>query len=74
MDQTEVIMGRNVNSLEEITNQENVLHIDRNNVNARKKHWANWCCYTKKVHEASAAPLDDFVPEEVTTSNGKKSN
>ena len=49
-----------------------VLYMDRNVENARrKKHWAN-CCYTKKVHEASAASSDHFVLDEVTTSKEKK--
>ena len=65
------MMGRNVNSVEEFTNQENVLHMGRNVINTKKNHWAN-CYYTKKVHEASAAPSDDFVLEEVTTSKEKK--
>ena len=46
--------------------------MDRNVGNARrKKHWAN-CCYTKKIHEASAASSDHFVLDEETTSKEKK--
>lgn len=46
--------------------------MSRNVVNARKKiHWAKCCC-TKKVYEALAAPSNDFVLEEVTTSKEKK--
>ena len=37
MDQIEVMMGTNVNSAEQFTNQENVLHMGRSDVNARKK-------------------------------------
>ena len=39
----------------------------KNVANVRKNNWAN-CCYTKKVHKESTAPLDDFVLEENTTS------
>ena len=34
--QIEVMMGRNVNSVEEFTNQQNVLHMGRNVANAKK--------------------------------------
>ena len=37
----------------------------------KKNHWAS-CCYTRKVHEASAEPTEDFVIEEVETSKEKK--
>lgn len=37
MNQMEAMMERNVNSVEELTNKENVLHIGKNFVNARRK-------------------------------------
>ena len=37
----------------------------------KKNHWAS-CCYTKKIHQASAGPSDDFVIEEIASSMVKK--
>ena len=68
MNPVEVMMGRNVKFCGRIHKPRECPAYGQECRKFKKKnHWAS-CCYTRKVHEASAEPTEDFVIEEVETS------